>query len=108
MNIEELCQNKVFKLLYFAFGKWIAQTCGKLFTSNIIAMLYGPIVEEAYQKFAGKREIVLQKLEREAFDDYNLIQIDEEIADRLTAVDDDFRDYTASGIVKITHRKGYP
>lgn len=107
-STEELGQMKVVKLLYFALSRWIAQTGGKLFTSNIIAMLYEPVgqvVEKGHQKFAGKRGIVSRKLKREAFNDYNLIQSDEKIADLLTAVDDDFRDYAVSELVKITHLK---
>ncbi|WP_373443646.1 type II toxin-antitoxin system antitoxin SocA domain-containing protein [Lacticaseibacillus paracasei] len=107
-NTEELSQMKVVKLLYFAFGRWLAQTGGKLFTSDIIAMPYGPVVEEVHQKFSGKRGIVPPNLEKEAFDDYNLIESDDEVADLLNQVVDDFGGYSASGMVKLTHQKGSP
>lgn len=107
-NAEELTQMKVVKLLYFAFGRWIAKTGGELFTSKIIAMPYGPVVEDVHKKYNGRRGIVPQTLEKSAFEDFNLVQSDRKIADLLRKVDNDFRGYTAAGLVHLTHRKGSP
>ncbi|QVI34361.1 toxin-antitoxin system, antitoxin component, Xre domain protein [Lacticaseibacillus chiayiensis] len=106
-NTEELSQMKVVKLLYFAYGRWLARTDGQLFTSDIIAMPYGPVVEDVHQHFSGKRGIV-HNLDKKAFNDFNLVEQDDNVAALLREVDDDFGDYSASGLVKLTHQPGSP
>ncbi|KRK88286.1 type II TA system antitoxin MqsA family protein [Lentilactobacillus sunkii] len=107
-NIENLTQMKVVKLLYFAFGRYAAKTHGKLFNSPIVAMPYGPVVEEVHQAFNGHRDIISVGLTKRAFDDYNLIQKDSEISDLLTDILNDYGDKTAAGLSKITHQTGSP
>lgn len=107
-NIENLTQMKVVKLLYFAFGRYAAKTHGKLFNSPIVAMPYGPVVEEVHQAFNGHRDIISVGLTKSAFDDYNLIQKDSEISDLLTDILNDYGDKTAAGLSKITHQTGSP
>lgn len=107
-NIEDLTQMKVVKLLYFAFGRYAAKTHGNLFDSPIIAMPYGPVVEEVHQKFNGKRNIVSDGLEEDAFTDFNSVQKDPEISHLLSDVLKDYGDMTAFGLSKITHQPGSP
>jgi uncharacterized phage-associated protein len=56
--------------LYFAFGRFAAQTRNKLFDSPILAMPHGPMVKEVHEAYAGQREIVADDLEDLAFDDF--------------------------------------
>lgn len=107
-NIENLTQMKVVKLLYFAFGRYAAKSHGKLFDSRIIAMPYGPVIEEVHQNFNGQRDIVSGGLDEKAFKDFSLVQEDVEITTLLRGILDDYGDQTASGLSKITHQAGSP
>ncbi|MDN6595932.1 MAG: DUF4065 domain-containing protein [Lentilactobacillus parabuchneri] len=107
-NIEDLTQMKVVKLLYFAFGRYAPTTHGKQFSSPIIAMPYGPVVEEIHTAFNGHRDIISIGLDKQAFDDYNLIQKDNEISGLLNDILKDYGDKTAAGLSKITHQPGSP
>ncbi|GAX07117.1 hypothetical protein IWT25_02465 [Secundilactobacillus pentosiphilus] len=110
-NVEELTQMKVVKLLYFAFGRYATQTGKKLFTSPIIAMQHGPVVEEVHQKFSGNRGIIGetgQKLDDTAYNDYELIENDPEISRVLMEIENDYGDKTAVALRNITHQPGSP
>lgn len=107
-NIEELTQMKVVKLLYFAFGRYAAKTHGKLFTSRILAMPYGPVVEDVHKEFNGHKGIVSIGLDDTAFDDFSKIQADTEIASLLANILDDYGEKTAAGLSRITHHPGSP
>ena len=48
------------------------------------------------------------KTNKQAFEDYNLVSSDAEINDLLQKIDEDYSDYTASGLSRITHRAGSP
>lgn len=48
------------------------------------------------------------KTNKQAFEDYNLVSSDAEINDLLQKIDEDYSDYTASGLSRITHRAGPP
>lgn len=108
INAEYLTQMKVVKLLYFAYGRYLARTGNKLFSSPIIAMPYGPVVAEIHDSFDGQREIVFEGMDAQVFDDFSAIQRDHEISDLLMEILNDFGDYTASGLSRITHRAGSP
>ncbi|MDN6900673.1 type II toxin-antitoxin system antitoxin SocA domain-containing protein [Oenococcus sicerae] len=107
-NVENLTQMKVVKLLYFAFGRYAAKSHGKLFNSRIIAMPYGPVVEEIHQNFNGQRDIVFGELEKQAFTDFSSVQENTEIVTLLKGILDDYGDQTASGLSKVTHQAGSP
>lgn len=107
-NVEELSQMKVVKLLYFAFGRYLARTHEKLFDSPIIAMPYGPVVETVHQHFNGKKGIVENQLNDTAFNDYNNIQADSTIANLLADVQADFGSWTATALSRITHQQNSP
>ncbi|GAX00070.1 type II toxin-antitoxin system antitoxin SocA domain-containing protein [Secundilactobacillus mixtipabuli] len=110
-NVEELTQMKVVKLLYFAFGRYASQTGKELFTSPIIAMQHGPVVEEVHQKFSGNRGIIGekgQKLDDDAYHDHDLIETDSEVSRLLTEIEDEYGDKTAVELRNITHQPGSP
>lgn len=107
-NVEELSQMKVVKLLYFAFGRYLVKSKNKLFSSKIIAMPFGPVVEDVHRYFNGSRGIVDGRLDEQAFDDYSLIQADSEVSGLLKEIEEDYGDITAAGLSRITHRAGSP
>ncbi|MGQ5710022.1 type II toxin-antitoxin system antitoxin SocA domain-containing protein [Lactobacillus sp. PSON] len=87
LNVDPITQMKVIKLLYIAFGRYLATTSNRLFSSPIIHLQYGPVVVEAHERFNG-----------------------------LTALDQDpneeaisyFINYNASRLSKLTHQPGSP
>jgi len=107
-NVEELTQMKVVKLLYFAYGRYLALTGQRLFKSPIIAMPYGPVIQTVHQQYNGHRGIVSGQLNDVAFDDYNHVQADQEITDLLSSIQRDYGDQTAASLSRITHQPGSP
>lgn len=108
LDIDPLTQMKAIKLLYIAYGRYLATTQSKLFTSPIIHFQYGPLITEVHEKFKGKRVLDNDKPDQEAFADYNLVSQDKEIADLLVKVNKDYVSYNAARLSKQTHKAGSP
>ena len=107
-NVDPITQMQVVKLLYFAYGRFLAKNNKRLFSSPILHLQYGPVVEEVYQRFRGMVVLDPDKPDKQAFEDYNLVSSDVEISNLLQKIDEDYSDYTASGLSRITHRAGSP
>lgn len=108
LNIDPLTQMKVIKLLYLAYGRYLAATRNKLFSSPIIHFQYGPLITEVHDKFNGQRVLDIAKPDKEAMNDYNLVSQDGEIVGLLSKVNEDYINYNASRLSKQTHRPGSP
>lgn len=108
LNIDPLTQMKAIKLLYFAYGRFLVATRSKLFSSKIIHYQYGPLITEVHEKFNGLRVLDVDKPDQEAIADYSKVSQDSEIAELLTKVNDDYINYNAAGLSKLTHKKGSP
>ena len=107
-NVDPITQMQVVKLLYFAYGRFLAKNNKRLFSSPILHLQYGPVVEEVHQRFRGMVVLDPDKPDKQAFEDYNLVSSDVEISNLLQKIDEDYSDYTASGLSRITHRAGSP
>ncbi|WP_236652643.1 Panacea domain-containing protein, partial [Lactobacillus helveticus] len=107
-NVDPITQMQVVKLLYFAYGRFLVKSKKRLFSSSILHLQYGPVVEEVHQQFRGMVVLDPDKPDKQAFEDYNLVSSDAEINDLLQKIDEDYSDYTASGLSRITHRAGSP
>lgn len=107
-NIDPMTQMKVIKLLYFAYGRFLVMTRSKLFSSTIIHLQYGPVVTEVHNKFNGKVVLDIEKPDKEAMDDYNLVSQDNEICELLSNINEDYLDYNAARLSKQTHLQGSP
>ena len=108
LNVDPLTQMKANKLLYYAYGRFLAKTRSRLFSSPIIHLQYGPVITEVHKKFNGKRVLDIDKPDKVAMNDYNLVSKDGEIADLLDKVNDDYINYNAARLSKRTHRSGSP
>ena len=108
LNIDPLTQMKVIKLLYIAYGRFLVATGNKLFSSTIVHFQYGPLITEVHDKFNGQSVLDIDKPDKEAMDDYNLVSQDGEIADLLSKVNEDYINYNAARLSKQTHRPGSP
>ena len=107
-NVEPLTQMKLIKLLYFAYGRYLVKTHNKLFTSSIVHLQYGPVITEVHSKFNGLTVLDTGKPSKEAFDDYNLVSKDSDISHLLRLVNEDYINYSASGLSQKTHQPGSP
>lgn len=109
-NVEPLTQMKVIKLLYFAFGEYLARTGTKLFHEDFYKWDYGPVVKEVHDKYKGKTIIVDQwtSMEDEATRDFNEIASIKPLNDFLSTINSEYGKYTAYALSKRTHQKGSP
>lgn len=92
---------KLQKMLYYAWVEHYRRSGTCLFEENICAWRFGPIVPEVYREyriFAGL-PIFLSK---------GPCEIDEDTKDFLTGFADGHSDFTASGLVNLPNREGYP
>ena len=80
----------------------------KLFSSTIVHFQYGPLITEVHDKFNGQSVLDIDKPDKEAMDDYNLVSQDGEIVDLLSKVNEDYINYNAARLSKQTHRPGSP
>ena len=108
LNIDPLTQMKVIKLLYIAYGRFLAATRNKLFSSTIVHFQYGPLIMEVHDKFNGQTVLDIDKPDKEAMNDYSLVSQDSEIVDLLSKVNEDYINYNAARLSKQTHRPGSP
>ena len=107
-NVDPITQMQVVKLLYFAYGRFLVKNKKKLFLSPILHLQYGPVVKEVHECFQGMVVLDNDKPDKKAFEDYNLVSSDSEVNDLLQKIYQDYSDYTASGLSRITHRAGSP
>lgn len=88
-NAEELTQMKAMKLLYYIQAASLAVTGRRLFTSDIVASKFGPIVTEVKKHYQNKRGIVGDiTRDQQAVQDYKELQSDELTADIFGSVYD--------------------
>lgn len=95
---------KLNKLLYFAQGYSLALYNKPLFSENIEAWHYGPVVADVYHKFkSNNKENIAHTYGKFSIDkfDNNTIEI-------LLAVINDYGKYSSSKLIEITHEKGSP
>lgn len=105
-NVEPLTQMKLVKYLYFAYGRFLAKFKRQLFASKIVALPYGPVVEQVHQKYDGLT--TLPEPNNQTFHDYNEISKNAELFALLNSVAEDYSKYSASGLSKITHQVNLP
>ncbi|WP_254261457.1 Panacea domain-containing protein, partial [Lactobacillus helveticus] len=65
-NVDPITQMQVVKLLYFAYGRFLVKSKKKLFSSPILHLQYGPVVEEVHQQFRGMVVLDSDKPDKQA------------------------------------------
>ncbi|KRL83814.1 type II toxin-antitoxin system antitoxin SocA domain-containing protein [Ligilactobacillus apodemi] len=108
LNIEPITQMKVIKLLYMAYGRYLAMTRNRLFSSPIIHMQYGPVITEVHDAFKSFTVLDQDKPSKVALDDYNTVSQDSEISELLNNVNQDYITYNAARLSKLTHQPDSP
>lgn len=92
---------KLQKMLYYAWVDYCKQFKTYLFEEDICAWKYGPVVPEVYREYRMYAGLPI-------FQSKDPCEIDKETEDFLTKFADDHKDFTASQLVNLTHRDGYP
>lgn len=106
-NIEPLTQMKLIKLLYLAYGIFLAQTKHKLFSSDIRHYQWGPLIMEVHQQFSHQR-IISDDLSEQAYEDFINVSANIPITELLKFVLKKYDKYTAAYLSKLTHQKDSP
>lgn len=94
---EYITNLKLQKLLYFAQEKSLKLNNAALFNEPILHWKYGPVVEDVYHLYNGYGANPIIEAEEP--------ELDKETVKLLESVYDDFKDYSASGLVTISHRR---
>ena len=92
---------KLQKMLYYAWVEYYKQFGEYLFKDDICAWKYGSIVPKVnseFRIFAGMP--ILRSAEP--------AEMDRQVIDFLIKFTNDHKDFTASGLINLTNRAGYP
>lgn len=93
---------KLQKMLYYAWVSYYKQFEGEyLFKDDIYAWKYGPVVPKVYREYRIYAGMPILHSEQPA-------EMDKQTTDFLIEFADDHKDFTASQLVNLTHRDGYP
>ena len=98
-DTEYISDLKLQKLLYYAYGCYLALFGEKLFSEPILAWQHGPVVDEVYQEYKGFGASGINTFERVS----DIFTTDEENV--LTWVYNTFGQYTAWALRNMTHRE---
>lgn len=104
VNAEPLTQMKAMKLLYYIQGAYLSKYNTRLFDSSILAWKYGPVVKKVYDKYKGKRSIV-DDCTLDDINDYWRLENDKKAKDILNKIYVVLGPYSASTLMKKTHRE---
>lgn len=93
------------KMLYFAQGLMLVECDRPLFFNDIIALKYGPTVNDVYWKYClyGAEKIHLPK-----YDYSSLIDLSRDEINCINFVIDMFKDYDMCTLIKITTANNTP
>lgn len=107
MDENDLTNLKLQKLLYFAQGKFLAQTKSELFSDEIEAWKLGPVVKEVYSSLrkCGSFPVTVFDLPK----DFKIRRISEQKKAFLRNIWEDYGlKYSAYYLVQLTHATKTP
>lgn len=99
IEVKDITNLKLNKLVYFAQGIYCAKTGKPLFTDSVEAWTYGPVIRALYDKYKCYGDSVITKVDSS----YNENCFTNEELDILTDVVIMFKGYSASQLVDLTH-----
>ncbi|MDY5164171.1 DUF4065 domain-containing protein [Leuconostoc falkenbergense] len=109
--VEPLTQMKAMKLLYYAQGIMLAAYDRKLFSENILAWKYGPVVDTVHRHYIGQRSITSldedskKMLSPEEIRDFEIVNSDSDANLVLTTVCEEYGDKSAIELMNMTHEE---
>lgn len=104
-NVEELTQMKAMKLLYYMQAASLVIEGKPLFSNDILAWEYGPVVVAVHKKYAGQRSIV-GHIDEAAKTDFNLIERDRKISKLISWIYYRYSKRSTYDLMRQTHREG--
>ncbi|QHJ76638.1 MAG: hypothetical protein [Bacteriophage sp.] len=109
--VEPLTQMKVMKLMYYAQGIMLAAYDKKLFSDDIVAWKYGPVVKKVHETYKGFREIVSLDdddefpVSEDVLNDFDLVTKDQDALIVLETVMEEYGDKSAIELMNMTHNE---
>lgn len=103
-NVEELTQMKAMKLLYYMQAASLVIRNKSLFSNDILAWEYGPVVVEVHRKYAGQRSIV-KDIDKTSKNDFELIERDKENARLISWVYSRYSKRSTYDLMRLTHKE---
>lgn len=101
---NDLTNLKLQKLLYFAQGKYLAETGKPLFEDKIEAWQYGPVVRNIYMNFKACGSFPITAFDKPV----KKANIDDQTKKFLEGIWNSYAKYSANYLVKETHKNGSP
>ena len=105
--VEHLTQLKVMKLLYYAQGIMMTRFKQKLFGDEILAWDYGPVIRAVYDKYQGKRSIVIDfvgdKIPQQLIENYEKINKNRKVFEVLDLVQKNLGHLSGISLMHKTH-----
>lgn len=95
---DSMTNMKLQKMLYYEQGYHLAAFGKPLFKENIESWMYGPVVPEVYEKYKTQGSTPLP-LEEDG------IRMDKETEELFIQVYDTYKDYSAIGLMNLTHQE---
>ena len=92
---------KLQKMLYYAWVRYYQRSGEYLFRDCIYAWKYGPVVPKVHREYRIYAGMPILRSEEPA-------EMDRRTTDFLIEFADGHKDFTASRLVNLTHRDGYP
>jgi uncharacterized phage-associated protein len=104
LDENDLTNLKLQKLLYFAQGKYLAQTSTRLFQEDIEAWKLGPVVKDVYHAFksCGAFPITVFDMKTETKD------LTPDALEFIKGIWSEYGKFAASYLVDLTHKTGTP
>jgi uncharacterized phage-associated protein len=97
---EVITNLKLQKLLYYIQGFHLAMYDKALFTEDILAWQYGPVVREVYDKYKDFKDGVINSPEAE-----DCIELKQEELDLINEVYEVYGQFSALKLMELTHNE---
>lgn len=104
LDVKELTQMKAMKLLYYMQAASLIVYNERLFSNDIVAWDYGPVVKEVNEHYHGMKSIVTN-IDKDAQADYCSIEKNKKYSLVINWVVTKFNSKTAHDLMKQTHHE---
>ncbi|GGJ11611.1 Panacea domain-containing protein [Paenibacillus hunanensis] len=121
LSVIPVSHLKLQKLLYYCYAEYMVKTGNKLFTDNIVAFKYGPVVEDVFYKYKHNGSSAIDYTEDGEFYIHGAIQAATPSFIRMISAEDGIEaarcvadvlkkyiEYSAEELVNRTHLPGGP
>lgn len=117
LMIQPMTPLKLQKVLYIVYERYFLETGKKLFQEQFLAFEYGPVVEEVYEEYKGRRDLLLVEDGKTVYSVFEKAttpitfkifkEQDREYISRLIKkVVEEYKNNTAWEMVEKTHENG--